>query len=94
MRSWPSTWKIPSPSAPLPALRCVYSPPKLILKDSIKSLSEATWEALQHLILDYAAKTKIETGKRVRIDSTAIETNIHQPTDSSLLRETEYGHKT
>lgn len=60
-------------------------PRQWILQDSIKSLTESTWEALHHLILGYAAGTKIETGKKVRIDSTAIETNIHQPTDSSLL---------
>lgn len=60
-------------------------PRKSILQDSIKSLTESTWEALHHLILGYAAGTRIETGKKVRIDSTAIETNIHHPTDSSLL---------
>lgn len=60
-------------------------PRKSILQDSIKSLTESTWESLHQLILGYAAGAKIETGKKVRIDSTAIETNIHAPTDSSLL---------
>lgn len=60
-------------------------PRKSILQESIKSLSESTWEGLHQLILGYAAGTKIETGKTVRIDSTAIETNIHAPSDSSLL---------
>jgi IS5 family transposase len=60
-------------------------PSKSVLQDNIKSLSEATWEALHQLILGYAAKKKIETGKKVRIDSTAIESNIHRPSDSSLL---------
>ena len=60
-------------------------PRKSILQESIKSLTESTWEGLHHLLLDYAAGAKIETGKKVRIDSTAVETNIHAPSDSSLL---------
>jgi transposase, IS5 family len=61
------------------------SPSKSVLQENIKSLSESTWEALHQLVVDYARTAKIETGKKVRIDSTAIETNIHAPTDSSLL---------
>jgi IS5 family transposase len=60
-------------------------PRKSILQDSIRSLTESTWQSLHQLILGYAAAAKSETGKKVRIDSTAIETNIHAPTDSSLL---------
>ena len=60
-------------------------PGKSILQENIKNLTEETWEALHHLILEYAAGAKIENGKKVRVDSTAIETNIHRPTDSSLL---------
>ena len=62
-----------------------FYPGKSILQENIKKLTEETWEALHHLILKYAAGAKIETGKKVRVDSTAIETNIHRPTDSSLL---------
>ncbi len=62
-----------------------FYPGKSILQESIKSLTESTWEALHRLILEYAAGAKIENGKKVRVDSTAIETNIHPPTDSSLL---------
>ena len=60
-------------------------PGKSILQENIKSLTEETWQKLHCLILKYAAGAKIETGKKVRVDSTAIETNIHRPTDSSLL---------
>ena len=62
-----------------------FYPGKSILQENIKSLTEETWEALHRLILEYAAGAKIENGKKVRVDSTAIETNIHRPTDSSLL---------
>ncbi len=62
-----------------------FYPGKSILQESIKSMIESTWEALHRLILEYAAGAKIENGKKIRVDSTAIETNIHYPTDSSLL---------
>lgn len=60
-------------------------PCKSILQENIKSLSEETWEAIHSQIIDYAQDEKIETGRKIRIDSTAIETDIHHPTDSTLL---------
>ena len=60
-------------------------PCKSILQENIKSLSEETWEAIHRQIIDYAEDEKIETGRKIRIDSTAIETDIHHPTDSTLL---------
>jgi IS5 family transposase len=60
-------------------------PCKSILQENIKSLSEGTWEAIHSRIIDYAQDEKIETGRKIRIDSTAIETDIHHPTDSALL---------
>lgn len=62
-----------------------FYPQKSILQESIKRITEDTWETLHRLLLDEAFETKIETGKKVRVDSTAMETNIHSPTDSSLL---------
>jgi IS5 family transposase len=60
-------------------------PCKSILQENIKSLAEETWEAIHREIVNYAKREKIETGKKVRIDSTAIETDIHHPTDSTLV---------
>jgi IS5 family transposase len=60
-------------------------PCKSVLQENIKSLSEQTWEAIHREILGYAQKQKIERGRKVRIDSTVIETDIHHPTDSTLL---------
>ena len=59
-------------------------PCKSILQDNI-SLCEDTWEAIHREIISYSQREKIETGRKVRIDSTAIETDIHHPTDSTLL---------
>lgn len=60
-------------------------PHKSILQENIKSLTDDTWAAIHQEIIGYAHCEKIETGKKVRIDSTAIETDIHHPTDSTLL---------
>jgi transposase, IS5 family len=60
-------------------------PCKSILQENIKSLAEETWEAIHSQIIGYAQEEKIETGRKIRIDSTAIETDIHHPTDSTLL---------
>jgi transposase, IS5 family len=60
-------------------------PCKSILQENIKSLSEEIWEAIHSQIIGYALDEKIETGRKIRIDSTAVETDIHPPTDSTLL---------
>lgn len=60
-------------------------PCKSILQENIKSLREETWEAVNRLIVGYAQQEKIESGRKVRIDATAVETDIHHPTDSTLL---------
>ncbi len=60
-------------------------PCKSVLQENIKSLAEETWEAIHRWIIGYAQEEKIETGRKIRIDSTAIETDIHHPTDSTLL---------
>jgi IS5 family transposase len=60
-------------------------PCKSVLQENIKAIREETWEIILREILAYAKKEKIETGRAVRVDSTAVETNIHHPTDSTLL---------
>jgi transposase, IS5 family len=60
-------------------------PCKSILQENIKALREETWEAIHQEIIGYAKQEKIETGCKVRIDATCVETDIHHPTDSSLL---------
>jgi transposase, IS5 family len=60
-------------------------PSKSILQENIKAIREETWEAIHRDILSYAGRKNIEKGRTVRVDSTAVETNIHHPTDSTLL---------
>jgi IS5 family transposase len=60
-------------------------PSKSILQENIKAIREETWEAIHRDIIGYAVREKIEKGRTVRVDSTAVETDIHHPTDSTLL---------
>lgn len=60
-------------------------PGKSILQENIKSLREETWEAIHREIISYAKSAKIETGRKIRIDATCVETDIHHPTDATLL---------
>jgi transposase, IS5 family len=58
---------------------------KSVLNKNVKALSPQTWEAINAQVVQYADDEKIEKGREVRIDCTVIESNIHEPTDSSLL---------
>jgi IS5 family transposase len=56
-------------------------------QENIKGLRPRTWEAVNRLIIGYAEAQRIEKGRKVRLDSTAVESNIHYPTDSRLLED-------
>ena len=60
-------------------------PSSSTLQENIKPLSEETWEAIHHCLMQYAKKAGIETGRKIRIDSTAIDSDVHDPNDASLL---------
>ncbi len=52
------------------------------------AISPKTWKALNKLLAKAAASEGLITGEKLRIDTTATETNIHWPTDSGLLWDT------
>jgi len=52
---------------------------------NIKALSAETWEAINRIIVAYGNETKVERGRKVRIDCTVVPSNIHKPFDSTLL---------
>ena len=58
---------------------------KSVLNKNIKALSADTLEQINRQLLGQAAAEKTEKAREVRIDCTVVETNIHAPTDSSLL---------
>ena len=60
-------------------------PARATLAENVKKVRPDTLEEINRLLLGHAKRERIETGRTVRIDATVVETNIHRPTDSSLL---------
>ncbi len=60
-------------------------PKKSALQNNIKRIRARTWEAVNRLVVHRAVELKIDTGMKTRTDCTVVETNIHEPYDSSLL---------
>jgi len=62
------------------------SPPaKSTLQRNIKRVQAATWEKVNRLVIGHALANRIESGRATRTDCTVVESNIHEPSDSSLL---------
>src|SRR3989442_8580214 len=51
-------------------------------------LSSATVERLNDAIIEAAVDDGLEDGKKLRVDTTVVETDIHWPTDATLLWDT------
>lgn len=49
------------------------------------SISKETWAKVNRCLAEAAVSRELIAGEQLRIDTTAVETNIHWPTDSSLL---------
>ena len=60
-------------------------PRKSGLQDNIRRIQPETWEAINQALVSQALADEVECGEQVRVDSTVVETNIHAPSDSSLL---------
>jgi transposase, IS5 family len=58
---------------------------KSALCATIKAISTQTWEAINRILVTYAEDAEIEKGREVRMDSTVVSANIHEPSDSTLL---------
>lgn len=48
-------------------------------------LTPQTLEAVNHAVIQAAVELGVEDGKKLRVDTTVVETNIHYPTDATLL---------
>ena len=62
-------------------------PGKSSLQSNIKSISEEAWESIHKELVLYGIHKKVEAGNMTRIDATAVDTNIHKPSDSTLLQD-------
>lgn len=61
------------------------APRRSTLAENIKRINASTLEQINRIIVGAANSAGIERGRKVRVDSTVSETNIHPPSDSSLL---------
>jgi IS5 family transposase len=48
-------------------------------------LTPATLQAIHQAVVETAVQLGLEDGKRLRVDTTVVETNVHFPTDATLL---------
>jgi len=55
------------------------------LQNNISKIRPDTWEAINVIIVRYAAREKVEKGRTTRTDTTVVTNAIHHPTDSGLL---------
>lgn len=55
------------------------------LQSCIKRIDADSWEEINRVLLLDSKDKGIEKGRMVRIDSTVTQTNIHEPSDSSLI---------
>jgi len=58
---------------------------KSALQRGIKAITQKTWEQINMALVGYAQEQAIETGRKIRVDCTVVESNIHSPYDSELL---------
>jgi hypothetical protein len=58
--------------------------PSIALPVPIPSHSHTAW-AINELIVEAAVKLGLEDGSKLRVDTTVVETDIHHPTDNTLL---------
>ncbi|MEE8147949.1 MAG: ISNCY family transposase [Longimicrobiales bacterium] len=61
------------------------TPSRATLAENLKKVRAETLEAIGARVVRYAAEVGVERGRKVRVDSTVVEANVHAPTDSSLL---------
>ena len=48
-------------------------------------ITPATMEAINQAVVQKAVQLGLEDGKKLRVDTTVVETNVHYPTDATLL---------
>jgi len=68
-------------------LRMGQNPSASTLQENIKALSVETWMAVHEATIRYAESQGLEKGRKARMDSTVVATDIHAPTDSTLLQD-------
>lgn len=57
------------------------------IQNQLVCINEATIKKINDLVMNEARKRKLTKGRKMRIDSTITEANIHYPTDFSLIKD-------
>src|SRR6201998_3114950 len=52
---------------------------------SFNRLTPATLKTINELVVEAAVKLGVEDGSKLRVDTTVVETDVHHPTDNTLL---------
>lgn len=60
-------------------------PQKSALQANISAIREQTWQLINDAIVRFGMKQQIDSPEKIRIDTTNTQTDIHLPTDASLL---------
>lgn len=58
---------------------------KSALASAIKNIDPSTWESINRILTAHAEDQGREKGRETRIDCTVVSSNIHEPSDSTLL---------
>jgi transposase, IS5 family len=66
-------------------LPLAWSPKRSVLHRTIAAIRAETWEAINQALLASAKPDRLESGGRVRLDSTVSKALMHEPSDSTLL---------
>jgi IS5 family transposase len=64
---------------------CAKVPKHDAFNRSFNRLTPATLKAVNDLVVEAAVKLGLEDGSKLRVDTTVVETDIHHPTDNTLL---------
>ena len=55
------------------------------MAENLGKIEPGTWKAINDHLVRWAQARGLEKGQRIRVDATAVQTNVHYPLDSELL---------
>ena len=62
-----------------------FTPRKSALQENISKIQDSSWQEMNRVLVGWADQEGLEKGRKIRVDATGVESNIHYPTDSQLL---------
>ena len=62
-----------------------WTPSSSCLQENISRIQAATWQQINRLLVHWASRQGLERGRKIRVDTTAVEGPIRYPQDSRLL---------